>query len=97
MKTEESIRLPEDFIEFDGDIIMSNFDGRINGETYSAIKGQPLFSGYTGWNFYGKVWWDLNLLRWCCEVWQYHCYKETVVCDTLEEIMSEVCSNYGHE
>jgi len=53
-----SIRVPDDFHEFDGEEIMSNFDREINRNTERCIKGNKMFSRYAGWNFNGLVWWD---------------------------------------
>lgn len=88
-------RLPDSFTEYEGDGIMSNYDGLIDENTASEIKGRELFSRYAGWNFNGKVWWGNN--QWNCEVWQYHSHMETVSKDTLEEIMQTVCDKYGYE
>lgn len=88
-------RMPESFLEFDGEALMSNFDGEIVQETAEAIKGKELFSRYAGWNFNGKVWWQNG--KWCCEVWCYGSFQKTFVEDTLQDIMSEVCSEYGSD
>lgn len=88
-------RLPEGFIEYDGEQLMSNYDGIINENAASEIKDNLLFSRYSGWNFNGKVWWDNN--QWNCEVWQHHEYMETVSHLTLPEIMTEVSDKYGYE
>lgn len=88
-------RIPESFLEYDGEEIMSNFYGAIVSETAEAIKGKELFSRYAGWNFNGKVWWQNG--KWCCEVWTYGSWNETFVVDTLSEIMSDVSSDYGSD
>lgn len=88
-------RIPESFLEYDGEEIMSNFDGAIVLETAEAIKGKELFSRYAGWNFNGKVWWQNNL--WNCEVWCYGSFQKTFNAETLNEIMSDVCSEYGSD
>ena len=90
-----SSRMPDTFTEYSGDEIMSNFDGQIVQETTDAIKGQELFSRYAGWNFNGKVWFENE--KWNCEVWRYGSWSQTFNADTLEEIMSDVCSEYGSD
>jgi len=90
-----SSRMPENFLEFDGEELMSNFDGLIVEKTAEAIKGKELFSSYSGWNFSGQVWWQND--KWCCEVWRYGSFQKTFVKDTLQDIMSEVCSEYGSD
>ena len=87
-------RLPERFSEFD-DEIMSNFDGQIDLKTVDKIKGKDLFSRYSARNFNGIVWWQSD--KWFCEVWRYHSFNETFICDTLEEIMEEASLKYGYE
>ena len=90
-----TIRLPESFSEYKGEELMSNYDNEIVSETLEAIKGQELFSRYSGWDFNGKVWWQND--RWHCEVWCYGSWKETFTCHTLENIMMEVSDVYGYE
>ena len=90
-----ALRIPESFLEYEGEEIMSNFDGAIVSETAEAIKGKELFSRYSGWNFNGKVWWQNNL--WNCEVWCYGSFQKTFNAETLDEIMSDVCSEYGSD
>lgn len=92
MKTQ---RLSKDFSEYGGDEIMSNFDGRVVQETADKIKGKPLFSTYSAWNFNGRVWW--NNEKWLCEVWIYKTYIETVICDNLSDIMDNLCDKYGND
>jgi hypothetical protein len=89
------IRLPDNFTEFNGEGIMSNFDREIVHATADSIKEKPFYSGYAGWNFHGKVWWQDG--QWHCEVWQYRSYVETFSAQTLEEIMTLVSDEYGYE
>jgi hypothetical protein len=95
MATDIIFRLPESYAEYIGYEIMSNFDRIINETTSSEIKGNNLFSRYAGWNFNGKVWWEHG--QWNCEVWQYHCFMETVSAPTLSEIMHNVSETYGYD
>ena len=88
------IRLPFNFQQYE-ETIMSNFDHEIDIIVQEAIKNKPFWSAYSGWNFYGKVWYQDNL--WHCEVWTYQSYSETFSAETLEEIMSDICDNYGSE
>lgn len=92
MKTD--VRRPENFDEFDGEEIMSNFDGEIIKKTLQAIKGKNLFSTYSGWNFNGKVWFELD--SWFCEIWVYGCFKETFIEKSCEDIMENVSNKYGN-
>lgn len=96
METENNdTRLPENFIEFDGEEIMSNCDKEIVESTAKAIKGKELFSRYSGWNFNGIVWWDKIYSKWCCEIWCYGSWQDTIVADELQDIMDEVCERWG--
>lgn len=88
-------KLPDNYSEYDGEILMSNFDGKINQKTTKVIRNKDLFSHYAGWNFNGKVWWDDN--NWNCAVWVYGNHRETVTRQTLGEIMTEVSDEYGYE
>lgn len=89
------MQLPNSFKEYNGEEIMSNFDGQINFRTAQAIKTNPLYSGYSGWYFYGYVWWEEG--QWHCDVWQYRSYKETFSSSTLEELKNDVCDSYGYD
>ena len=86
-------RIPESFMEYD-ETIMSNCDHTIEKNVAEAIKGKEYHAQYAGWDFCGSVWWQND--KWCCEVWCYGSWRETFVCDTLEEIMEEVSSEYGY-
>lgn len=90
----DKVRLPKDFKEFDGDEIMSNFDGVVNFKVAEAVKGEKLFSTYPGWNFYGYVWWED---KWYCEVWQYGGYSETFSAESLGDLKTEICDKYGYD
>ncbi len=74
---------------------MSNFDHEIRQDVAEAIKGKPLYADYAGWNFFGKVWWADD--QWHCEVWQYRSPSGVISAKTLEELMSEVSNEYGHD
>ena len=89
------IRLPENFSEYDGDTLMSNYDNRIEKEIANSIKGKELYGHYSAWDFSGRVWWQND--QWRCEVWCYQSWRQTVSCDTLEQIMEEVMQEYGSD
>ena len=90
----ELLKKPEDFKMYP-DTLMSNFEHTIDKEIEQKIKVQKLYAQYTGWDFYGYVWYDNN--KWNCEVWQYGSHDDTVTADTLEEIMEEVSMGYGSD
>jgi hypothetical protein len=73
--------------------IMSNFDHVIDREVEKELKENRCYSKYPGWNFSGNVWFQDN--KFYCEVWQYHCHVETIEGDTLEDLMENVCCEYG--
>lgn len=93
-KEKAHIRIPEDFDDF-GDAVMSNFDHEINNEIAEKIKGKKYFSQYAGWNFCGYCWWQAG--KWHCEIHVYRCYQKTISATTLQEIMDEVCDEYGSD
>jgi len=85
-------RIPEEYKEYD-EAVMSNLDHDIRNEVAEHIKGKPLYSQYSGWNFCGQVWWECDM--WNCEVWVYGSWQRTFNSDSLEEIMDDVSSEYG--
>ena len=95
MELKTILEMPNDFVEYDGDEIMSNFDMKINEETALAIKNKKLFSRYAGWNFNGKVFWLNN--QWNCEVWVYGSPQQIISADTLKELMTDVSDEYGYD
>lgn len=87
-------RIPESYSEYEK-AVMSNFDHTIDKEVAKHIKYKDLFSVYSGFNFNGKVWWQNNL--WNCEVWTYRSYHQTFNAETLDEIIIDVCFEYGSD
>ncbi len=91
----KEIELPKDFTEFEGEELMSNFDGQIEQATADAIKGEKLFSRYAGWNFNGLVWWQED--TWNCAVYCYGSLNKIVSEESLEEIMETVSEEFGRD
>lgn len=87
------MRRPDGYYETD--TVMSNFDKKIDRDVENELKNNECFSQYAGWNFCGYVWYKED--KFYCEVWQYNSYIETVVENSLEEIMATVSSDYGEE
>lgn len=87
-------RVPEDFVDC-GETVMTNFDGSIDEEVAANIKDKPYYADYTAWNFYGQVWYQDE--KWCCAIMTYGSYQETLVADTLQEIMDSACEQYGKQ
>lgn len=88
------LRIPEHF-KSHPEAIMSNFDHEIDDSAAEFIKDKQLYAQYAGWNFSGRVYWIDE--RWYCDVWVYGSYRKTFVSDTLQGIMSDVCSQYGND
>lgn len=88
---ERSVRPYEKYL----DTVMTNLDHSIDYDVAEQLKKEEAIAQYSGWDFCGYVWWSREHERWMCEVWQYHSPIEVVEAETLEEIMSEVCSKYG--
>lgn len=95
LESNTQLRIPDDFDEYHGEEIMSNFDYTIISETENAIKGQKLFSRYSAMNFNGIVWWENDL--WHCEVWRFKSYQQTFSSESLKGIMNDVSSEYGFD
>lgn len=91
------MRLPDKYKEYQGENVMSNFDHEIMIEIVKVIKGKNLFSRYSGANFHGLVWWDIDSKKWFCDVCCYHRYEKTFEADTLEEMMKDICCEYGDD
>ena len=88
--------VPIDYLKYDGESIISNFDDVINNETVKAIKGKKLYSTYPAYNFYGdKVWWENG--KWHCEVWIYKSHYATYSNKDLEFLKIEICDNHGYD
>jgi len=78
-----------------GESVMSNFDHTIDTEVAEKLKEGKYYSDYPGWNFYGEVWYDSG--KWKCEIRRYHVHVETIMADTLEEIMEQNSEKYGYD
>jgi len=89
-----SSRIPESYSEYP-EAVMSNCDHTIDYEVAEHIKGKELSAQYAGWNFCGYVWWEGGM--WNCEVWHYNSWQKTFNAETLEEMMSDVCDEYGYD
>lgn len=87
-------RIPDTFSNY-GKAVVSNSDGIIEESVAKAIKGEPLYAAYPGWNFHGTVWWEDG--KWHCEVWVYHSWETTFSRDTLPELVTAVCDSYGYD
>ena len=93
IKVEINLRLSNSF-KNTYDTLMSNFNHTIKYEIANKIKGKKLFACYTGFNFYGLVWWQNK--KWNCEVWHYKIYQKTYSKNTLEELMLDICDDWGY-
>ena len=74
--------------------IMSNYDRKIDEDAEEYLKSNKACGGYTGWNFYGTVWFDEKFK---CEVKQYMCHVATLYGDSLLEIMDKVSQQFGFD
>ena len=75
--------------------IMTNFGHTIDHEVAEEIKASGEYASYSGWNFWGAVWWVNDF--WNCEVWVYKFSREIIQADSLSEIMERVSEKYGYE
>ena len=74
-------------------VCMSNFDHEIEDGLDKKLRDGNVWAGYTGWNFFGRVWHDGEKFR--CEVWQYRSIMETMDAASLKGVMATVCEKYG--
>lgn len=98
MKTIDNIPtldLPKDFMYYEGEDIMSNFDRVIDKKTEAAIKGKKLYSHYPAYNFHGVVWYQNN--QWHCRVSRHGCHVATFSESDLNDLMNVCSENYGYE
>lgn len=94
-ETKELLRRPDGY-EYSGESVMSNFDHEIDADRAEALKHSQDLDQYAGWNFCGYIWWDKQAETYHCEVWCYGSHVETFS-GSLEEIMEQVCDEYGDE
>jgi len=73
---------------------MSNCDHSIDEGLEEALEEGGLCQ-YSGWNFCGYVWFEDG--QYTCQVWCHKSPMEEISADTLEELMENVSSEYGHE
>ncbi|MBX3242281.1 MAG: hypothetical protein KIT80_14940 [Chitinophagaceae bacterium] len=89
------IRLPADFKEYQGDVVVSNLDDSINPEIEAAIKNKPLFSRYAAYHFNGIIWWNDKLGYWCGEVWVLRQYVAFYLAENLSLLADEMNFHHG--
>lgn len=75
--------------------LMSNFDHTIDRDVAKELKAKPakLCGQHSAWDFCGYVWFENG--KWYEEVWVCKAPKAIFTADTLEDLMSEVNSEYG--
>lgn len=83
---------PHDWEELD--TVMTNFDHSIDWDVAEKLKTGQYTAAYAGWNFNGRVWWAGTYK---CAVWRYGSHVETVISDSLQEIMDTVSERYGYD
>jgi len=72
--------------------IMSNFDHVIEDGAEEKLKASAVYGEYTAWNFWAAVWWDGEFKA---MIKQYRNHTNTLVSDTLQDIMDEASEYYG--
>jgi hypothetical protein len=75
--------------------VMSNFDHEIEPDAEERLKSGPYVADYPGWDFHGTVWFGEGRFR--CLVMRYRMHVDTLVADSLEEIMILASKKYGYE
>jgi hypothetical protein len=75
--------------------VMSNCDGEVEDGAEEALKREGVCGEYTGWNFFGYVWWEDDQFK--CLVLCYQSPQEVVEAKSLKELMTAVSNVYGHQ
>ena len=75
-------------------IMMSNFDHEIKPGTEDRLKSEKVYCGYTGWSFFGAVWFDGKFK---CQVKQHRQHVDTIKGRTLKELKENVSIEYGYD
>ena len=88
-------KAPENFAR-SFDVCMNNYADCIEDWAVERLQTEQTVFDYTGRNFCGHVWWCRTDKKFKCEVDQYHSHIQTVVGDTLQEIMNQCCELYGN-
>lgn len=86
--------IPNDFEESDV-VVMTNCDHSIEDGAEEILKNNKVAYEYTGWDFFGLVWWEKP--KFYCLVKQYKNHVDTIEADSLEGIMSLVSERFGED
>lgn len=95
-----TIDIPDDVDNLpSSDLGMTNFDHSIDDGLEEALTSSPnnMTAGYSGWNFYGLVWYDDKSKLFICRIKRYRCISGYLGAETLRDLMDEVCCNYGSD
>ncbi len=82
---------PIDFKEIE--MLMSNFDHTIDEGLSEKLKSGKFTAEYCAWKFHGMVWFEDSKFH--CMIKKYTKHIDTIIENTLEEIMETACSKYG--
>ena len=93
IKNTSNERFPENYERIEE--VMSNYNHEIDRDVEEQLKSGEYCSAYPAWNFHGIVWFDSGL--WKCMIEQYRVHIETIVAESLEEIMEEASLKYGDD
>ena len=76
--------------------LMSNFDHIVDKNVAEKLKKTPnIMAGYPGWNFYAYCWFKEG--KYHALVLTYQQPREVFSEDTPEELMQEICMEYGSD
>lgn len=75
--------------------MMSNFDYEIDAAKVEQLKAGDCVGTYTAWNFVGLVWFEEGQFH--IAVQRYGKHRRTFSGDSLEDLMRDVCDEYGSE
>ncbi|OMP76248.1 MULTISPECIES: hypothetical protein [unclassified Chitinophaga] len=93
MKT--TLTLPNNFMIFSNEPIISRFNYKINYHIAKLIKGRHEYALYLAPHFVGIVWFDDTLGYWVAEVFLHHTeYRGSYLAETLVELADEIDAAY---
>lgn len=82
-------RVPDNFRCYP-ELVVTDFNGRINYKVAEYIKLRALFSEFAAWGLTGKIWWDKKENIWCTEIWKKSLYITSLCGETIEDLLFSI-------
>jgi hypothetical protein len=78
------------------DVLMSNFDRKVNADVADRLRAENKLGAYPGWNFHATCWVGEDS-QFHAAVFTYHIHRATLSAATPEELMALVCAGFGED